>query len=80
MSFLWGWDFSPLSSSRVSIEVVGALNLLICCDVRYSPHLRMMNFLPSGKIYPVRFWWECGSCTSPPSLQENRGILMAEIV
>ncbi|WZY92393.1 hypothetical protein YC2023_064722 [Brassica napus] len=26
----------------------------------------MMNFLPSGKIYPVRFWCECGSCASPP--------------
>ncbi|KAL0664070.1 hypothetical protein Bca4012_100907 [Brassica carinata] len=28
------------------------------------------------KIYPVRFWWECGSCTSPPCPILVRNIIL----
>ena len=53
-------NFLPLvKSSQIS-------DLLMLRHTLLSSSLKMINFLPLGKIYPVRFWWECGSWTSPP--------------
>ncbi|KAF3579925.1 hypothetical protein DY000_02033722 [Brassica cretica] len=53
-------NFLPLvKSSQIS-------DLLMLRHTLLSLSPMMINFLPLGKIYPVRFWWECGSCTSPP--------------
>ncbi|CAF1859169.1 unnamed protein product [Brassica oleracea var. botrytis] len=36
-------------------------DLLMLRHTLLSSSPKMINFLPLGKIYPVRFWWECGS-------------------
>ncbi|KAG5396384.1 hypothetical protein IGI04_018198 [Brassica rapa subsp. trilocularis] len=53
-------------NSLTLVESSQISDLLMLQRTLLSSSPKMMNFLPSGKIYPVRFWCECGSCTSPP--------------
>ncbi|CAG7874584.1 unnamed protein product [Brassica rapa] len=53
-------------NSLTLVESSQISDLLMLQRTLLSSSPKMMNFLPSGKIYPVRFWCECGSCASPP--------------